>query len=114
MVTHFVFLSAALPWLNPFSFGPTSAVGPYLFSWFCLSLLIGVIGARTVRLKGDKLMSAAAFGLLQYFGATAPFGVWVNATQLGEAFVGVINSRFPAATTTCASQFDLVPILLAG
>lgn len=95
------FFLLALPWLNPFSSGPTPAVEPLLFSWFCLALLIGVIGATSGRFTRDQstyvaasawlfaAVLSAALGLLQYFGATAPFGPWVNATQLGEAFANL-------------------------
>ena len=34
-------LLLALPWLNPFSGGPTPAVLPLLFSWICLLAVFG-------------------------------------------------------------------------
>jgi O-antigen ligase len=100
-----------LPWLNPFSFGPIPATEPFLFSGFCTAVLIGVLGATSARRTGEKLMGAAALawifaavlsaalGLLQYFGATASFGPWVNATQLGEAFAN-LRQRNQFATLT--------------
>ena len=95
------FLLIALPWLNPFSYGPTPAVEPLLFSWLCLALLIGIIGANSERFTGGKLkgvgalawlvaaLVSAALGLLQYVGATASFGEWVNSTELGEAYANL-------------------------
>ena len=119
MVTHFVFLSAALPWLNPFSFGPTAATEPLLFSGFCAAVLIGVLGATSARRTGDKLMSAVALawifaavfssvlGLLQYVGGTASFGPWINATQLGEAYAN-LRQRNQFASLTNIGLLTLI------
>ena len=90
-----------LPWLNPFTFGPTPAVVPLLFSWLCTALLLltWVIAKplspiepndSTVRVTVLAWVIAALLsawiGLLQYFGATAGLGQWVNHTVVGEAF----------------------------
>ena len=95
------FFLVALPWLNPFSPGPSSAVMPLLFSWACAAALIGVSQLAPQRHRGAQLLEAtagawlaaallsAALGLLQYFGATAVFGVWVNSTAVGEAFANL-------------------------
>lgn len=111
VVIPFVFLSTALPWLNPFSFGPTSAVVPLLFSWFCLALLIGLAGATYPRGDWNMLTGTVALawmfaatlssvlGLLQYVGATAVFGQWVNAPPLGEAFANLRQRNLFASLT---------------
>jgi len=104
MLSIIVFLSLTLPWLNPFSPGPTPAVMPWLFTLACLALL--VLFAARVRLA-DVAASAwltaallsSLLGLLQYFGATAVFGSWVNSTSLGEAY-GNLRQRNQFATLT--------------
>jgi O-antigen ligase len=88
-----------LPWLNPFSPGPTAAVVPFLFSWVCLSLslLVFAIGG----LRRDVMFRAATtawltaayisalIGLLQYFGATSWAGLWIDHTAFGEAYANL-------------------------
>lgn len=95
------FLLIALPWLNPFSPGPTSSVGPLLFAWWCAALLLGLNALAPQRLAGGRWVAAialawlaaaalsAVMGLLQYFGATAAFGMWVKATEVGVAFANL-------------------------
>jgi O-antigen ligase len=109
MTALVAFLFVALPWLNPFSPGPTPAVGPFLFSWTCAALLWIVLvfgslqnpistAAKTVALAW--LASAgvsAVIGLLQYFGITAWAGSWVNHTGLSEAY-GNLRQRNQFAT----------------
>jgi len=92
------FFCVLLPWLNPFSPGPTSAVGPYLFAGLCAGLLLLALAAHPRQGRDTELLRAvvagwlvaallsALIGLLQYFQATGPFGVWLNHTELGEAF----------------------------
>lgn len=94
-------LLIALPWLNPFSPGPTSSVGPLLFTWWCAALLLGLCAWAPQRLAGGRWVTviasawlaaaalSAAMGLLQYFGATAALGGWVNATDVGLAFANL-------------------------
>ncbi len=109
MPAFVAFFLVTLPWLNPFSPGPTSAVGPLLFAWLCAA---GVLLAfafdrqqgqseRMVRAIALAWLSAASLsaliGLLQYFGATAAFGVWMNHTDVGEAF-GHLRQRNQFAT----------------
>ncbi|MCF8160758.1 MAG: Wzy polymerase domain-containing protein [Polaromonas sp.] len=93
-----VALLITLPWLNPFSPGPSAAVVPLLFTWACAAgLLLLKAGdsspearQRWLRaMAGAWLVAAclsAAIGLLQYFGASDWLGVWANHTSLGEAF----------------------------
>ena len=87
-----------LPWLNPFSPGPTAAVVPLLFAWSCAAgLLLLRAGSHPHRQRADWVRAmagawvvaaavSAVIGLLQYFGATAWLGVWVNHTEVGLAY----------------------------
>jgi O-antigen ligase len=100
-----------LPWLNPFSPGPTAAVGPFLFAWVCTALvglavtfghLRGQAPAQTfVRAVALAWLTAACLnaliGLLQYFGATAWAGPWLNHTDFGWAY-GNLRQRNQFAT----------------
>ena len=95
------FLLIALPWLNPFASGPTPAVEPLLFSWACAVVLLVVVrvgSGRTARDAWGRVIAAAWLlaallsawmGLLQYFGASAGLGDWVNSTHLGEAYANL-------------------------
>ncbi len=103
------FFLIVLPWLNPFSPGPTSAVGPVLFSWLCAALLLLALAAHRQQGKGPDMLRAiatawvaaaaisAVIGLLQYFGQTAVFGEWINHTELGTAY-GNLRQRNQFAT----------------
>jgi len=106
-----VFLFIALPWLNPWSLGPTPSVLPLLFSWGCAAALWGaaskplrwVTPQQLVRLTAAAWLAAAlissAMGLIQYFGATGPFYPWINSTGMGEAFAN-LRQRNQFATLT--------------
>ena len=98
----------ALPWLNPFSPGPTAAVVPLLFAWSCAAGLL-LLRASThpnrqradwVRAMAGAWVVAAAvsavIGLLQYFGASAWLGV-----------VGQPHRRSAWPMATCASATSL-------
>ena len=94
----------ALPWLNPFSPGPTPAVMPWLFT--LASAVVALLWAPRVRLAevAAKAWLAAAllsslFGLLQYFGLSAALGPWINSTATGEAFAN-LRQRNQFATLT--------------
>lgn len=104
MPTLAVFIFITLPWLNPFSPGPSPAVMPWLVTLGSLAFVL--LGAARVRLA-DVAASAwlaaallsAVLGLLQYFGASAVLGPWVNRTGLGEAFAN-LRQRNQFATLT--------------
>lgn len=100
-----------LPWLNPFAPGPTPSVGPLLFSWLCIVILVVLLvlhdfGAFTDQ-PGRWIASAwlwaaltsCLIGLLQYSGQTQALGQWVNSTDIGEAF-GNLRQRNQFATLT--------------
>jgi O-antigen ligase len=99
------FLLITLPWLNPFTMGPTPAVVPLLFSWACALGLVGFViltraSAKPKAPSGEFVLTVASawwaaatlsalFGLLQYFGATEALSPWVNSTQMGEAYANL-------------------------
>jgi O-antigen ligase len=103
------FLFILLPWLNPFSPGPTAQVGPLLFAWACAAGVLLAFAFDRQRGENQQMTQAvalawttaagmsAAIGLLQYFGQTAAFGVWVNHSDLGQAF-GNLRQRNQFAT----------------
>ena len=110
MPTLGVFCLLTLPWLNPFTFGPTPAVGPWLFSMACVCAVLVVWGQSTAlgstkhhwirAIAGAWLVAAlisAAIGLVQYFGYSAALAPWVNGTGLGEAY-GNLRQRNQFAT----------------
>ncbi|HOE40816.1 MAG TPA: Wzy polymerase domain-containing protein [Rhodoferax sp.] len=117
-----VFIGVTLPWLNPFSPGPTSAAGPFMFAWLCAAgVLLALAFDRQqgqhecmVRAIAMAWLSAAALsaliGLLQYFGATASFGVWLNHTGIGEAY-GNLRQRNQFATLLNIGQMALLGLV---
>lgn len=92
------FILLILPWLNPFSPGPAAQVMPLLFAWTCTAGVLLAFAVDRQRGENPAMVRAivlawlaaaglsAAIGILQYFGATAPFGQWVDHTELGQAF----------------------------
>lgn len=99
MARILVFVLVILPWLNPFSPGPTAAVVPFLSSWVCLSLSLLVFAVNGLRRDAMFHVATAAWvtaagisamiGLLQYFGATNWAGPWIDHTALGEAYANL-------------------------
>ena len=101
-VAAFFFLT--LPWLNPFSPGPMPAVMPWLVT-LGSGAFVGLWATR-VRLAEvaatawlAAALLSAVLGVLQYFGATAMFGPWVNSTAMGEAYAN-LRQRNQFATLT--------------
>jgi len=98
-----------LPWLNPFAPGPMAQAMPLLFAWVCAAVVVLALALDRQRGQHDAMVRAmvlawslaaslsAVIGLLQYFGATAPFGVWLNHTDVGAAF-GNLRQRNQFAT----------------
>ena len=88
------FLLISLPWLNPFSPGPSPAVVPWLVTLGCFALLLLLATrVRLVEVAASAWLAAAllsaVMGLLQYVGATAIFGPWINSAGLGEAYANL-------------------------
>jgi O-antigen ligase len=114
-----------LPWLNPFTFGPSPAVVPLLFSSVCAVVLLAgslvipshVLRDHLSRATATAWLLAALFsslmGLLQYFGETAVFGVWVNSAGMGEAFAN-LRQRNQFATLTNIGLAALLWWLVQG
>ena len=100
-----------LPWLNPFSFGPTPAIASLIFSWFCagaagMGIALSDWGRdrrRIVHIIAAAWVLAALIsvflGLLQYFGKSDLFNPWVNVTTPGIAY-GNLRQRNQFATLT--------------
>ena len=106
MISLFVFVLVALPWLNPLTTGPTPAVWPLLFSWACAALLLVLWRSNGGRWRHAVASAWLAAGLVscvialvQYFGAADVFQPWISQTQLGEAF-GNLRQRNQFATLT--------------
>lgn len=109
MSSFATFIFITLPWLNPFSVGPTAAVGPLLFSWVCAALLLLTwTFACTPTDRADRVHAmvlawvvaaalSAGIGLLQYLGASGWLGIWVNHPSVGEAY-GNLRQRNQFAT----------------
>jgi O-antigen ligase len=96
-----------LPWLNPFTGGPNSAVVPYLLTWGCTSAAL-VCWAVLAQTDTQRLRTAAlawlvaacvsaALGLLQYFDISRDWAPWVNQPGMGQAF-GNLRQRNQFAT----------------
>ncbi len=94
MQSFAVFLCAALPWLNPFAFGPAPPTVQWLFTLACCALLLPAIWrVPLAKVLASAWLAAAllsaAMGLLQYFGVAAIFRPWINTGELGEAFANL-------------------------
>jgi len=98
------FFFMALPWLNPFSFGPSPSVVQWLFTLWSLGFFLLLAPRVCLADVAASAWLAAALlssliGLLQYFGATALFGPWVDNAGVGEAFAN-LRQRNQFATLT--------------
>ncbi|MGQ0710914.1 MAG: Wzy polymerase domain-containing protein [Rhodoferax sp.] len=95
-----VIFLVALPWLNPFAYGPSPAVVPLVVALACLGLLLvrganrGAVFARAIMVAA--VLSAMA-GVYQYFGWEAALAPWVSPAQLGLAY-GNLRQRNQFAT----------------
>ena len=85
----------ALPWLWPFTSGPTAGTQPYLASMALAALLLALWPARqdprqAVHWVATGWLLAAAvsavIALLQYFDLEGPLYPWVDLAQPGQAF----------------------------
>jgi len=109
MPAFFAFIFLTLPWLNPFSPGPLAQELPLLFAWTCAAGVLLTFAVDRQRGQHATMVRALALGwataaglnaligLLQYVGATAALGVWVNHTEVGAAF-GNLRQRNQFAT----------------
>ncbi|UUZ78004.1 pilin glycosylation ligase domain-containing protein [Polaromonas sp. P1(28)-13] len=108
----------ASPWLNPFAFGPSPAMLPWLLALVATAglMLLALPRTSTTRtLGGSSIVQrwagpsawawllagviSSVIALLQYFSAAAAFEPWVNQTTLGLAFAN-LRQRNQFATLT--------------
>ncbi|MEC5212317.1 O-antigen ligase [Polaromonas sp. CG_9.5] len=92
-----------LPWLTPYTAGPTSNVWPWLLSALCavfLWLFRRRLNPEWVAV-GWVLAAAisALIGLIQYFGLAPDLSPWINQPQAGEAYAN-LRQRNQFATLT--------------
>lgn len=96
-------LFLVLPWLTPYTAGPTPNVWPWLLSALCAVFLwlfrrrldseivaVGWVGAAVI---------SALIGLVQYFGLAPDLSPWINQPQAGEAYAN-LRQRNQFATLT--------------
>ena len=98
-----------IPWINPFSLGPTPIVVNSIITAICLSACIIWTAALAERKEAQLPQSAipagwlwaatlsALAGLVQYAGVEQVFYPWVSNAQLGEAY-GNLRQRNQFAT----------------
>jgi O-antigen ligase len=102
-------LFIVVPWVNPFSVGPTPVVINFIISAMCLSGFVICTFALTDQTETQSApheipagwlcaagLSALA-GLVQYAGAEQFFSPWIAHSQLGEAY-GNLRQRNQFAT----------------
>ncbi|WP_369821785.1 PglL family O-oligosaccharyltransferase [Polaromonas sp. OV174] len=105
----------AVPWLNPYTSGPTSNAWPWLFSALCaLGVWQWRRGLNAKLIASAWVLAAtlsAAIALLQYFGLAQALSPWVSQSLVGEAFAN-LRQRNQFATLTSMGLIAL--IALAG
>ena len=103
-----------LPWLNPYTSGPTPNVWPWLASGLCGVLLWLFWRGLNVRLIAISWVIAASLSagiaLIQYFGVAAHFTPWLSVTQAGEAF-GNLRQRNQLATLLSIGLVALIGVV---
>jgi O-antigen ligase len=88
-----------LPWVSPFTYGPTTAVAQWLLSLACAAMA-GILfstsscnGASKIEvIRNGWLLAAglsAIMGLLQYLGLAAEFSPWVSYVEAGQAYANL-------------------------
>ncbi len=103
-----------LPWLSPYTAGPTPNVWPWLISALCAVIVWLLRHRLSVRLIAASWVLAAgisaAIGLLQYFGLAHVFGPWISQTETGEAFAN-LRQRNQFATLTSIGLIALLSLM---
>ncbi|MEO7952613.1 MAG: Wzy polymerase domain-containing protein [Polaromonas sp.] len=103
-----------LPWLSPYTAGPTPNVWPWLLSAACAVLLWLFLPRLDGRLIASGWVLAACLsalvGLVQYFGLAPDFSPWVSQTRAGEAF-GNLRQRNQLATLMSIGLVALLALL---
>jgi O-antigen ligase len=107
-------LLLVLPWLSPYTAGPTPNAWPWLVSAFCAVGLWLFQHRLTARLIAGAWVLAAAvsavIALVQYFGLASAFGPWVSQTGPGEAFAN-LRQRNQLATLTSMGLIALMALI---
>ncbi|MEY4883491.1 MAG: hypothetical protein RIS34_1345 [Pseudomonadota bacterium] len=118
-LTAVAFMAITLPWLNPFTSGPSPAAVPLLFSWACAAVLLGLSAWDFGRAPATRVMTVTAWawlfaglisslaGLCQYFGMSHLFSPWMSQAGLGEAFAN-LRQRNQFATLANISLAALI------
>lgn len=91
-----VLLLLVLPWLNPWTSGPSPEVLPGLITLTCLAAVLGTM-SQSWALWAPPIALAwllaallsSVMGLMQYMGASAAGTPWVSSAALGEAFANL-------------------------
>ncbi|NMM07855.1 MAG: polymerase [Polaromonas sp.] len=112
--TWWLSLLLVLPWLSPYTAGPTPNEWPWLFSAFCavgLWLFQHRFNARLI--AGTWVLAAAVsavIALAQYFGLAPVLSPWVSQTAPGEAFAN-LRQRNQFATLTSIGLIALIALI---
>ena len=104
-------LLLVLPWLNPYTAGPTPNAWPWLVSALC-AVFLWLCRLNAQLIATDWVLAAvlsAVIGLVQYFGDAQAFSPWVSQTQAGEAFAN-LRQRNQLATLTSIGLLALVAL----
>jgi O-antigen ligase len=107
-------LLLVLPWLSPYTAGPTPNAWPWLVSAFCavgLWLFQRRLNARLI--AGAWVLAAAVsavIALVQYFGLAPVLSPWVSQAAAGEAF-GNLRQRNQFATLTSIGLIALMALV---
>lgn len=103
-----------LPWLSPYTAGPSPNLWPWLISAFCAVILWLLRRSLGVRLIAATWLLAAgisaAIGLFQYFGLAHALAPWVSQTAAGEAFAN-LRQRNQFATLTSIGLIALMALV---
>lgn len=112
-------IAVSVPWLNPFSTGPSASTVQSLLSGLCLAILLFVWTQQGNRLDvlaaGSWLavsLASCAMGLLQYFDLVTTLKPWINGASIGEAFAN-LRQRNQFATLTNIGLVALIRFGLA-
>ena len=103
-----------LPWLNPYTAGPTQNAWPWMVSVFCVIMLWlsrRLLSAEFIATTWVLAATiSAAVGLLQYSGLSHALSPWISSTNPGEAF-GNLRQRNQFATLTSIGLVALLALL---
>lgn len=103
-----------LPWLSPYTAGPTPNAWPWLISALCATIVWLLRRSLGVRLVAHAWVLAASIsaviGLLQYFGLAHALGPWVSQTATGDAFAN-LRQRNQFATLTSMGLIALMALI---